>query len=169
MRCPHCSKPLALLEWSAGAPGEGTGIMQCRNPWCSASFQVRRSVWRLLEGRTGDRAKAYDHQRLVKNVTCPTCGGPTAIRTSRHLTSTAAEEYAECITQSCARRFVAIKVLDAEISPSARPKVRLPAYQPPAREETATTPEHATDCTEIRPVENRRIQIIRAIDRIVNA
>lgn len=142
--------------------------MQCQNPWCSASFQVRRSVWRLLEGRTSDRAEAYDRRRLTKNVTCPTCGGPTAIRTSRHLTRTAAEEYAECITQSCARRFVALKVLDAEISPSAQPKVLLPPYRAPAVTDSATPPVRATERNGLPPVENRRIQIIRAIDRIVD-
>lgn len=142
--------------------------MQCRNPWCSASFQVRRSVWRLLEGRTGDRAEAYDRQRLAKNVTCPKCGGPTAIRSSRHLTSTAAEEYAECITHSCARRFVALKVLDAEISPSAHPKVLLPPYRAPAVADSATPPVRATERNGLPPVENRRLAIIRMLNSQCN-
>lgn len=182
MRCPHCSEPLTLHEWSASAPGEGAGVMQCRNAWCSASFRVVGSVRRMLDYRPSaphareggsaapctPAALRYSpaRARIARNITCPSCGGPTTIRSSRQLTKTAVEEYAYCITESCAGHFVTVKVLEAEISPSGCPKVRLPPYQPPVDAGAATPPVHATECNGSTPVDNPRLAIISAVNRL---
>jgi len=66
--------------------------------------------------------------RSRARIKCPHCKGPALIRTSKEVTPTTREQYAQCLNLECAHTWVIISSAARTIAPSMQPdpKVYIP-------------------------------------------